>query len=264
MRAAMNVRPLPELVLETGTLLVADLHLDLAPGAGEGARLERERFQAWLAGLDAPRLVILGDLFDAWVGPAHARLDAAAEVIAGLARLTRRGTAVDVVVGNRDFLLDAHFERASGARVFPRGVLARPAESAGGRPWLLIHGDELCTDDQGYQRLKRVLRSRAVTWAAPRLPGAVALFAAKRLRRASVRALASKPRASAEQKPGAVRALAAAHGAELVVCGHAHSFKDERQDGVRWVVVGAFGTSNDLLRVGAGGRLEPRETRVRA
>jgi UDP-2,3-diacylglucosamine hydrolase len=257
----MQPGSLPEVPLETGTLIAADLHLDLSPAAAREARLVRERFTAWLAGLEAPRLMILGDLFDAWVGPAHARLEAARAVIEALAGLARRGTAIDVVHGNRDFLLDARFERASGARVFPRGCIGRPVESGARPAWLLIHGDELCTLDRGYQRLKRVLRSPAVAWTAPRLPGPISLAVARRLRRASVRALAHKPRAEATQQPEAVLALAAAHAAEVVVCGHAHAFRDERlrgsTAGVRWIVVGAFGTPNDLLRVGAGGRLQP-------
>jgi UDP-2,3-diacylglucosamine hydrolase len=200
-------------------------------------------------------------------------------VIEGLAGLARRGTAVDVVHGNRDFLLDARFERQSGARVFPNGCIGRPVEAEGSPACLLIHGDELCTLDRGYQRLKRVLRSPAVAWTAPRLPARLSLAVARRLRRASVRALAHKPRAEATQQPEAVLALAAIHAAGVVVCGHAHAFRDERlvpaqppvglqggspggRGGVRWIVIGAFGTFNDLLRVGAGGRIEPGRVRA--
>ena len=246
--------------LETGAVLVGDLHLDVSGDvsgpAGDQARRERERFTDWLAGLDAPRLVVLGDLFDAWVGPAHARLPAAREVTGALAALARRGTAVDVLHGNRDFLLGPSFERETGARVFPAGVLAEPVEAPGER-WLLVHGDELCTLDVGYQRLKRVLRSGPVLWAAPRVPGPLARWIAARLRRASVRALSTKPPAEKTQQPSAVVALARAQGASVVVCGHAHRFRDERPaPGVRWLVVDAFGGPRDRLRVGAGGRLE--------
>lgn len=240
---------LPELELEDGAALIADLHLDLAnPGGGAA-------FVGWLAGLVAsgtPRLLILGDLFDAWVGPAHARLAGAPPVLDALAAATRAGTAVAVVPGNRDFLLGASFERRTGARLFPDGLVGL----AGGARVLLVHGDELCTLDRGYQRLRRVVRSRAVRWLAPRLPDALALSAARRLRRASVRAVASKPSTEKAQQPEACRALAARHAAETVVCGHAHAFRDERLPaGPRWIVLDAFGGPRDVLRFGPRGAL---------
>ena len=54
---------LPRIALPEGSLVVGDLHLDL----------EREEqvagFVAWLAGLaGVPALVLLGDLFEYWIG----------------------------------------------------------------------------------------------------------------------------------------------------------------------------------------------------
>ena len=199
--------------------------------------------------------MILGDLFDAWVGPAHVRIEAARTVLEALAALARRGTAIDVIPGNRDFLMEASFERASGARVWGRGVIGVQQEGRGERV-LMIHGDELCTLDLAYQRMKRVLRSRAVRGAVPLVPAPWALWLARRLRRASVDAVQRKPSAEKEQQEAAVRELAGVHGCGTVVCGHAHLFRDERlPGGPRWVVVGAFGGGRDVLRLGVGGAL---------
>ena len=258
MRTVPKARP-SEVRLETGTVLVGDVHLDLSPRASEAAVLERERFLTWLAGLEAPRLVVVGDLFDAWVGPAHGRLPAGREATAALRALTDRGVALDVLHGNRDFLLDASFERETGARVHPAGLLGRPVDAAqrAGSAWLVLHGDELCTRDRGYQRLKRVLRSAPVRGAAPRLPGPVARWVAARLRRASVRAVAAKPPEAKTQQVGAARAQLDRHGAGLLVCGHAHRYSDEALGTRgRWIVLDAFGGPRDQLRVGADGRPE--------
>ena len=53
--------------------MIADLHLDVGPSGGEAR--EFARFVESLRGV--PRLVVLGDLFDAWVGPAQMELAAA-------------------------------------------------------------------------------------------------------------------------------------------------------------------------------------------
>lgn len=82
------------LELGAGSLVLADLHLhpDKEP------RLRA--FLDWVGSLIAvPHLVILGDLFDVWVGPAQARQSASAEVLAALAGLSARGTQIEIVPG---------------------------------------------------------------------------------------------------------------------------------------------------------------------
>ena len=125
--AARAAPRLPEILLEPGTLVLGDLHLDVSP---RGA--PPERFANWLRALeDVPRVVILGDLFDAWVGPSHLRLPAARAVCELLAELPRRGTALEVLHGNRDFLLDRAFERGSRLVLPGRQPVALVAEVVG-------------------------------------------------------------------------------------------------------------------------------------
>lgn len=241
------------MALEPGACVIADLHLDVGPSGAE----PREFLEFLARARGRPRLVILGDLFDAWIGPAQMELAAARRVVEALRALVDSGTALEIVHGNRDFLLERRFEAASGARVHPHGFVA---ELEGGARALFVHGDEFCTLDRGYQRLKRVLRSRPMLWAAPRLPRALALGVARRLRRASVSALAVKPSEEKQQQRAAVGQWAAASGCSVVVCGHAHELRDESvgaPGGVaaRWIVLDAFGGRRDLLEVGSGGRL---------
>jgi len=236
--------------LEEGTLVVADLHLDVAR-AEAGADFAR-----WLdARRGIPRLVVLGDLFEFWIGPAELDSPGAIPVVGALRALASAGAAIDVVPGNRDFLLERSFERASGARVHPHGFVAR---GASGERVLFLHGDELATRDRAYQKLRAVLRSRAVRALAPRVPRPLARGLARRLRRASRREVAAKPDEVLALQPDEALSRARAARAAVLVCGHAHRARDERlASGLRWIVLDAFGGERDVLEL-AGGELALR------
>jgi len=240
---------LPEVDLAPGTRVIGDLHLDVEVDG------EVEPFLRFLEAIrGAPRLIVLGDLFEYWIGPAQGRTPGGERLQAALAEHVRGGLAVDVVPGNRDFLLDRAFEERTGAHLRPDGLVGR---LPGGERVLFVHGDELATEDRAYQRLRRVLRSAPVRGLAPRLPLPIARGIARRLRRASRRAVSRKaPTTSALQEP-ACRELARRHGAAVLTCGHAHVYRDEAlRDGPRWIVVDAFGGRRDTLVVGGGGGLE--------
>lgn len=257
---ALNTHPdrdgLPLVPLPVGTQIIGDLHLDIANP------LQVEKFCERLRALrGTPRLIILGDLFEYWVGPAQ--LDAAKVPVAAMLELAESGTAIDIIPGNRDFLLEERFERASGAVVrangfvghLPSGKLAAVGENA--EFVLLIHGDELCTLDLPYQRLRRVLRSRFARGLAAATPGPIARGIAGRLRRASTKAIDYKPNHTMQQQTSACTELASRSSCRTLICGHAHHFRDERlPDGLRWLVVDAFGGERDTLLVNAEGRLQ--------
>jgi UDP-2,3-diacylglucosamine hydrolase len=239
--------PLPEIPLEPGTRIVADLHLDLSDAERSA------EFLAWLAAQQRiPRLVVLGDLFDVWVGPGQERLPVGPLVLDGLSHLVARGTRLEILHGNRDFLLDWRFEARTGARVHERGIVGL----ASGSRILLIHGDELCTKDLGYQKLKRRIRSGPVRALARALPLTIATRVARKLRRSSMDALSVKlPEEKAMQSDACVE-LARLHRAGTVVCGHAHRFRDEKlPDGTRWIVLDAFGGARGVIEVGESGEL---------
>lgn len=254
----------PEIALPEGAWVIADLHLDPADEHGAAALFAfLERIEG------APLLLVLGDLFDAWVGDAHLAFPGARRVARALARLEAAGTGVEIVHGNRDFLLGEGFARASGARVRPFGLVGRleagakrgpdgfggerPAEAERARRVLFVHGDELSTLDRPYQRLRRVLRSPPVLALAPRVPRRLALSLARRLRGASRAAVAAKPSATTALQADAARFLAEREGCATLVCGHAHRFREERLAGdVRWLVLDAFGAARDALVVQAG------------
>lgn len=234
------MQSLPEVDFEPGTAVICDLHLDL------GREDPSADFEALLSSLHGiPRLVILGDLFDYWVGPAQLRLPGAPRILDALAALTKSGAKLDVLFGNRDFLLGRSFAERTGAVLRPEGLVGR---LPGGARSLLIHGDQLCTKDVGYQRLRCVLRSRFIQGLAPHLPLWVSERLAKRLRRASTAAIQAKP--SEEKSIQATAALdwSSRSCVQEVICGHAHEYRDETLgNGSRLRVLDALGGAKDLL-----------------
>lgn len=194
-------------------LLCSDLHVPIDGGPVTGrlcALLEHA------AALRA-RLFVLGDLFDSYVCPAQLSVGVYREVAAELRAAVDAGVTLVVLHGNRDFLLGAEFERATGGRVVPGGVRCR----LGGRTALLLHGDELCQHDLPYQRAKRWLRRPWVRALARRLPLRAALWVAERARRRSGRVTAAGDPARFRPTAAAV-GEAFASGCEVLVFGHVH------------------------------------------
>ena len=239
--------PLLRIARDAPGAFASDLHLSGDRPAMAAA------FTAFLSSLRPDdRLYLLGDVFDYWIGDDD--LDDAfnQRMVQTMALATARGVQLQLMHGNRDFLLEATFEQRTGARVHPAGFVGRCA----GVRTLLVHGDELCTLDHGYQRLKSVLRSGPVRWLAPRLPRPLSLAAARRLRSASVRAVAEKPPESKRQQRAEASALGEAARARHLVVGHAHEFRDEDDGALRWLVLDAFGGPRDLVRFGPDGAPE--------
>ena len=129
------------------TLFLSDLHLSPTRPALVAA------FHAFCAGpaREAGGVYLLGDLFDDWIGDDQLREPLPAEVAGALKSVTAAGVAVGVVTGNRDFLLGDAFSKATGATLLSAPLVV----NIGGTPTVLLHGDELCTADVGYQRLRR-------------------------------------------------------------------------------------------------------------
>lgn len=245
--------PTDRVELRTGTLVVTDLHL--AP-MGDA---RTDKFVAWCDGLgEVPALVCLGDLFDMWVSRQQVRLPGSVPVFEAFRRLTERGVAVHLVPGNRDLLIGRWFDAKTGGTLHPDGFVA---SVEGDGEVAFVHGDALCTLDRGYLRLRWAWRFglvRLFSWLAPLW---VSRRIGARVRGVSDTAKPLKLPAEKSIQADAVRAVAAATGVRTVVCGHAHEFRDDslERDGaepVRWVVVGAWEWTQDLLRVTNGGGLE--------
>lgn len=147
------------------TALLADAHLD-GPGGEPGPLLAQ---LAELPGRGARRLVLLGDLFQVWIGDRRYETPAIAAVVATLRELRRGGLEVIYIEGNRDFFLagspyaDA-FDRVAGEFAF----------ASGGVRYLAVHGDGLNDRDRQYLFWRWLSKSPAVEVAARRLPAVLA------------------------------------------------------------------------------------------
>ena len=137
-------------------LFVSDLHL-----SAQTPKLTRI-FLDFLGGRAraAEALYILGDLFEYWVGDDDLEDPTNASIANALRELSDSGVALNVMRGNRDFLLSDGFAAATGARLLTDPyVLSLPAWQ-----FVLSHGDALCTDDLEYQAFRN--QSRTPEWQA--------------------------------------------------------------------------------------------------
>ena len=166
------------------TVLIADLHLsEHTPALNT---LFEGCLKQWQGQIDA--LYILGDFFDAWVGDDDDS-DFIRHIKTILADFARH-TPLYLMHGNRDFLLGADFAAATGATLLPE----RSQITLYGQSYVLVHGDELCTDDLAYQQFR--LQSRHPQWQAAMLAKPLA---ERRLLARQIRQM-SESRKSAEGK----------------------------------------------------------------
>ena len=134
---------------------LSDLHLsDATPKTLEAF----ERFLATISDENA-NIVVLGDLFEAWVGDddQSTTID---RVKTAFIAAKHCGSRVFLMHGNRDFLIGEPFADECELELLPDPYIV----DLFGTDTLLTHGDVLCTDDTAYQAFRR--QSRAEQWQA--------------------------------------------------------------------------------------------------
>ena len=236
-------------------LFVSDLHLSAGRPAINARFVRFLKQQA----RSARALYVLGDLFEYWIGDDE--LEAAdgdplaKQVAAAFRALTDAGVALHLMHGNRDFLIGRRFAERTGAT-----LLADPSTVPfANLPYLLLHGDTLCTDDAAYQEFRSVVRSPA--WQRDFLAKPLAERRAlmQELRRRSENEKRSKSAAIMDVNPREVAAVMQQHGATRLVHGHTHRPGHHRVElpgtaGERWVLPDWY-TRGGYLEVE---RVEPR------
>jgi UDP-2,3-diacylglucosamine hydrolase len=202
--------------------VVGDVHLaPEAPAAAQG-------FLAFLdavAAVGGGTLVLLGDVFDWWVGRKQVRTPFAAAVLARLRAVAHRGVRLGFVAGNRDFAFDGAPDLP--LEIWPDVVRTRWGE----RVVVLSHGDLLCSEDRAYLRMRRLLRSAPARGALRALPLAVASYLARGLRDLSERSTRHNAGARAGIDYGLARRWLEGYEAELLVLGHVHTGVHHRLPG---------------------------------
>ncbi|MEP6609077.1 MAG: UDP-2,3-diacylglucosamine diphosphatase [Burkholderiaceae bacterium] len=193
-------------------IFISDLHL--APERLATLR----RFFRFMAS-DAPRhreLVILGDLFEFWIGD---DASAAAEpVINLLSAASAAGQRVLLMHGNRDPLLGHEFTRAAGATLLADPVIVEVA----GTTTLLSHGDAWCTRDVAYQKFRSMVRNAAFQREFLAKPVSERIAIAKSARMQSDTEKATKAMDIMDVTPEAVSAALSEAGVRRIIHGHTH------------------------------------------
>jgi UDP-2,3-diacylglucosamine hydrolase len=114
-------------------------------------------FDAWsryMHNTPADAVIILGDLFEVWVGD-DAREAGFEARCAEVLRTTAAARGVAFMAGNRDFLVGQAMLSACGVQALQDPTVLVIA----GARLLLSHGDALCIDDVEYQQFRVQVRS---------------------------------------------------------------------------------------------------------
>jgi UDP-2,3-diacylglucosamine hydrolase len=200
-----------------GVAVIADAHHG-GPGGPAGPLIDQLRA---LPAQGCTRLVLLGDLFQAWIGHPKFETPEIAAVVAELRALRRAGLRVDYLEGNRDFFL-AGSPYADAFDSIGREL----AFTAGGVRWLAVHGDGLNDRDRQYLFWRWLSKRGWVRLLLRALPRAAARrFVASTERRLGDTNFKHKARIPEE----AIRAYGArrlAEGYDLLVLGHFHEARE--------------------------------------
>lgn len=198
---------------------IADLHLSAAATAVNAhwcdflAQLMRHA-QAVRA------LYILGDFFEVWLGDDDD--DPYVTQMASQLQRARKYFPIFFLHGNRDFLMGETFAQRAGWTIRPSPYLLTPTQERP-HPYLLLHGDCLCTDDTSYQAFRQL--SREATWQTQFLaqPLAKRRHIAQQYREHSTVEKMQKNHAIMDVNAQAVLTLLAAYPAHTqLIHGHTH------------------------------------------
>lgn len=194
-------------------LLISDLHLQ-----EERPDITRA-FLDFLGGRarSAEALYILGDFFEAWIGD-DAMTPFQSSICAALRALSDGGTKIFLMHGNRDFLIGSTFCKKAGCTLLADPSVVR----LNGEPVLLMHGDSLCTLDEGYMRLRRVLRNPLTLFVLRNLPLSTRHKLARKLRSESRAQTRMKASDIVDVTPEEVPRVMRQHGVSTLIHGHTH------------------------------------------
>ena len=187
----------------------------------------------------ADELVILGDLFEMWIGD-----DDDSELAKRACAVIRQASAhsrVLAMAGNRDFLRGSGFAERTGAV-----LIDDPFVTDDGL--VLAHGDALCTDDADYAQLRCAVRSPA--WQRDMLgrPLNERRRIGAEMRAVSIAGNANKAENIMDVTPRAVEHLLEAFRASILIHGHTHRPGIHRSGGITRYVLGNWERCGWILR----------------
>lgn len=190
------------------TLFVSDVHL--RPNDPDYNR----SFLRFLE-QDAAAIYIVGDLFDYWIGPAHLRRDDYRPEMEAIRRKSRE-CPVYFLRGNRDYLVEEGFERATGTRILGD----RAQLDLDGVRVALAHGDFVYNTNPKYTAYRTLMRSRPIEALYGQIPAFVQVRLVRGFRKVSPRTTPSHAWTPEELFDRARPFFDA--GADVLIAGHIH------------------------------------------
>lgn len=204
------------LVLAGKVWIASDIHL--GPDAPATARAFKIFLE--LASQQADALILLGDIFDAWIGDDFA-LESPPEWLAQVVfQLQQVSARIPLYLGrgNRDFLIGNALAHHVGAQLLADKCVLQTDNQL----MLLSHGDEYCTADKNYQRFRRLVRFPAVQGYFLSLKLSSRRRIADWARRRSMRSNQHKSADIMDVNPDAIIQAWAESGLNTLVHGHTH------------------------------------------
>jgi len=224
---------------------IGDAHLDAGlPEVGEFAEFLLR------LGRRCGRIVLMGDLFDLWIGRPELQQPHHEQVLDALREVRRQGTVVRYVEGNRDYRIGGAFAGDAFDDVTEAGLV----ESIGAKRIFAIHGDLVNRSDRQYRRWRRLSRS-SWAWALFHgIPSALRQRLAQRMERKMRGTNLGFKREFPEQ---AIRDYAAelfSWGQDIVVLGHFHVERELlAEEGRCILVLPEWKASRRHLEIDCGG-----------
>lgn len=168
------------------------------------------------------RIVLMGDLFDLWIGRPELEEPHHRVVVEKLAQLRRRGVVLRYLEGNRDYRIAAGYTGSA----FDDSTDAALEERCGGHRLYATHGDLVNTADRQYRLWRRLSRSRPVWFAFNRIPRSRRLAWANRAERRLRSTNLDFKRRFPEAMVRAYAERSFAQGYDALVLGHFHVERD--------------------------------------
>jgi UDP-2,3-diacylglucosamine hydrolase len=139
--------------------IISDLHLCDENDAEHDGPATVQAFVSFIDALSndaqCSMLIVLGDLFEVWLGDDAAATKASRAVLKSFRQMHAAGKAVLLMHGNRDFLLGENFSHQAQCTLVRNDALVVHYQN---HRIALVHGDEQCADDLAYQQFRAMVR----------------------------------------------------------------------------------------------------------
>lgn len=195
------------------TYFIADLHLTESRTDISHCFLDFLEKDA----IKAEKLYILGDFFEAWVGDDD-NSPFVKKIADALTKLSKTGTRIFFIQGNRDFLLGKRYAKKANMQLLPDITTI----DLYGQKVVIMHGDTLCTRDIDYQAFRTKSRSWWWQTSVRYLPLFVRKKMAANYRKKSAAATALKAPVIMDVTESEVIKCLEEHQSQLLIHGHTH------------------------------------------